>query len=76
MADLFPLGLAIATLIILFFTYVYSLCHLLVYHISPAPTRSLVLDLTIKNMPTARPAVDVGLLYVLSIFWLGMCMQA
>ncbi|EIW55987.1 uncharacterized protein TRAVEDRAFT_152538 [Trametes versicolor FP-101664 SS1] len=51
MADLFPLGLAIATLIILFFT--------------------LVLDLTIKNMPTARPAVDVGLLYVLSIFWLA-----
>ncbi|KAI0634934.1 hypothetical protein C8Q77DRAFT_1054990 [Trametes polyzona] len=51
MADLFPLGLAIATLIILFIT--------------------LVLDLVIKNMPTARPAVDIGLLYVLSIFWLA-----
>ena len=24
-----------------------------------------------KNVPTARPAVEVGLLYVLSIFWLG-----
>ncbi|KAI0674085.1 hypothetical protein C8Q78DRAFT_967516 [Trametes maxima] len=51
MADLFPLGLAITTLIILFFT--------------------LVLDLAIQNMPTARPAVEIGLLYVLSIFWLA-----
>ncbi|KAI0330117.1 hypothetical protein GY45DRAFT_1278575 [Cubamyces sp. BRFM 1775] len=51
MADLFPLGLAIATLIILFFT--------------------LVLDLAITNVPTARPAFEIGLLYVLSIFWLA-----
>ncbi|KAH9855594.1 hypothetical protein C2E23DRAFT_813940 [Lenzites betulinus] len=51
MADLFPLGLAIATLIVLFFT--------------------LVLDLTLKNTPTARPAVYIGLLYVLSILWLA-----
>ena len=26
-----------------------------------------------QNVPTARPAIEVGLLYVLSIFWLGMC---
>ncbi|KAI0353354.1 hypothetical protein OH77DRAFT_1407319 [Trametes cingulata] len=51
MADLFPLGLAITTLIILFFT--------------------LVLDLLVKRMPTARPAFEIGLLYVLSIFWLA-----
>ncbi|KAI0367155.1 hypothetical protein BV20DRAFT_1045709 [Pilatotrama ljubarskyi] len=51
MADLFPLGLAIATLIILFFT--------------------LVLDLVVNGTPTARPAFEIGLLYVLSIFWLA-----
>ncbi|KAL7283048.1 hypothetical protein PYCCODRAFT_1439990 [Trametes coccinea BRFM310] len=51
MADLFPLGLAIATLIILFFM--------------------LVLDLAIQNVPTARPAFEIGILYVLSIFWLA-----
>ncbi|TBU38351.1 hypothetical protein BD309DRAFT_972091 [Dichomitus squalens] len=51
MADLFPLGLAVTTLVILIFT--------------------LVLDVAIKNIPTARPAVEVGLLYVLSIFWLA-----
>ncbi|RDX46462.1 hypothetical protein OH76DRAFT_1528937 [Lentinus brumalis] len=51
MADLFPLGLAVVTLIILFFT--------------------LVLDLSFQNIPTARPAIEVGLLYVLTIFWLA-----
>ncbi|KAI8968761.1 hypothetical protein BD414DRAFT_282045 [Trametes punicea] len=51
MADLFPLGLAIATLIILFF--------------------ALVLDLAVKNIPTARPASEIGLFYILSIFWLA-----
>ncbi|KAI0746484.1 hypothetical protein C8Q80DRAFT_773629 [Daedaleopsis nitida] len=51
MADLFPLGLAVTTLTILFFM--------------------LVLDLTIQNIPTARPAVEVGILYILSIFWLA-----
>ncbi|KAI0711610.1 hypothetical protein C8Q76DRAFT_694484 [Earliella scabrosa] len=50
-ADLFPLGLAVTTLTILFFT--------------------LVLDLAMQNVPTARPAIEVGLLYVLSIFWLA-----
>ncbi|KAI0764821.1 hypothetical protein C8Q74DRAFT_1284213 [Fomes fomentarius] len=51
MADLFPLGLAVTTLTILFFTF--------------------VLDLTLINIPTARPAVEVGLTYFLSIFWLA-----
>ncbi|KAI0763990.1 hypothetical protein BD413DRAFT_483277, partial [Trametes elegans] len=56
MADLFPLGLAIATLVVLSIS-------------CASPT--LVLDLAILNMPTARPAVEVGLLYILSIFWLA-----
>ncbi|KAH9941245.1 uncharacterized protein BXZ73DRAFT_75201 [Epithele typhae] len=51
MADLFPLGLAAATLAILVFT--------------------TGLDLLLESVPTARPAVEVGILYVLSIFWLA-----
>ncbi|RPD65203.1 hypothetical protein L226DRAFT_501940 [Lentinus tigrinus ALCF2SS1-7] len=51
MADLFPLGLAVTTLTILFCT--------------------LVLDLSFQNIPIARPAIEIGLLYVLTIFWLA-----
>ncbi|PIL27292.1 hypothetical protein GSI_10439 [Ganoderma sinense ZZ0214-1] len=50
-ADLFPLGLAVATLVILLLTF--------------------ALDIVIQNIPTARPAVEVCVLYVLSIVWLA-----
>ena len=32
---------------------------------------SLVLDISFQNIPTARPAIEVALLYILTIFWLG-----
>lgn len=74
-ADLFPLGLAVATLTILVLTYVP--CLLFGRSLNRHGTRSsFALDLTFQNIPTARPAIEVGLLYVLSIFWLGTLLCA
>ncbi len=47
-----------------------SISHLS-YSRPPVCCSRLVLDLSFQNIPTARPAIEVGLLYVLTIFWLG-----
>lgn len=51
MADLFPLGLSITTLVLLTFM--------------------LLLDFSIQNAVTARPPFEIGILSVLTIFWLA-----
>lgn len=33
----------------------------------------LVLDVTFKNTILTRPPFEIGLMYVLTIFWLGEC---
>ena len=68
MADLFPLGLAATTLVILVLTYV-----TLRFPCKSSFDQSyrFVLDIVIQNISTARPAVEVCVLYVLSIVWLG-----
>ena len=68
MADLFPLGLAAATLVILILTYVTLRFP---WKSSFDQSYRFVLDIVIQNIPTARPAVEVCVLYVLSIVWLG-----
>ncbi|KAH8109496.1 hypothetical protein DFH11DRAFT_938569 [Phellopilus nigrolimitatus] len=51
MADIFPLGLSITTLVLL--------------------TITLLLDFILHNSFTARPPFEIGLLAILSIFWLA-----
>lgn len=69
MADLFPLGLSITTLILLTIMYDYNplVSTSLITYISS----SLLLDFCVYNPVTARPPFEIGFLVVLSIFWLG-----
>lgn len=69
-ADLFPLGLSVATLVSFTIMYVFKSIHTSEL---PGDSRNfrILLDVLAKNSPTARPLFTMGFLYGLSIFWLG-----
>lgn len=66
-ADLFPLGLSIATLILLSFLSVH---HLPAFDQFTYFSPRLTADLSLDNAYTGRAQTEIGIFGILSIFWL------
>lgn len=71
MADLFPLGLSITTLVILVALYVQSLFASHLIHHPDVNFSRFIVDFAIVENYSGRPQFTIPLFAILSVFWLG-----